>query len=199
MTSTRKITIFKEAARLFREKGYNGSSQRELADRAGLQGGSIYHHFSSKQDILYAIMEDTMRGLLHKVRRAVAEETSPLEKLKKAVRAHIEYHTEDRDETYVADAELRSLEEANYQQITRMRHDYEQIFRDIIDEGLQAGCMKVDDVLLATKALLQMCTGISYWYSPEGRKPIGEIADQYVELLLWGVCGKMAREAADGS
>lgn len=194
MTSTRKTIIFKEAARLFREKGYNGSSQRELAGRAGVQGGSIYHHFSAKQDILYAIMEYTMTNLLYKVRREVENGSSPLEKLKNAVRAHIEYHTVDRDETFVADAELRSLESGNFRKIAAMRHSYEQIFRDIIEEGMAAGCMQVDDASLATKAILQMCTGISYWYSPGGRKTIGDIADQYVELFLWGLCGKLGQK-----
>ncbi len=190
MSSTTKTVIFKEAARLFREKGYSGSSQRALAERVGLQGASIYHHFPSKQDILYAIMEYTMTSLLQKVRLELLDESPPLTKLGKAIRAHIAYHTVDRDETYVTDAELRSLEPANYKKIAAMRAAYEQIFMGIMSDGVQQGSMRVDDVALATKALLQMCTGISYWYSPGGRRPIGEIADQYVELFLWGICGK---------
>lgn len=190
MTSTTKTLIFKEAARIFREKGYSGSSQRQLAERVGLQGASIYHHFPSKQDILYAIMEYTMTSLLQKVRCELQDDSSPLTKLRKAIKAHIEYHTVDRDETYVADAEMRSLESANYKKIVAMRADYEKIFNDILSEGVQEGSMRMDDVPLATKALLQMCTGISYWYSPGGRRPIGEIAEQYVELFLWGICGK---------
>lgn len=194
MTSTTKTLIFKEAARLFREKGYSGSSQRQLADRVGVQGASIYHHFPSKQDILYAIMEHTMTSLLHKVRSELHDEISPAAKLRKAIKVHIEYHTVDRDETYVADAELRSLEPANYKKIVAMRTAYEQIFNDILSEGVQEGAMCIDDVSLATKALLQMCTGISYWYSPGGRRSIGAIADQYVELFLWGICGKLNKK-----
>jgi len=194
MTSTTKTLIFKEAARIFREKGYSGSSQRQLAERVGLQGASIYHHFPSKQDILYAIMEYTMTSLLHKVRCELADESSPLIKLRKAIKVHIEYHTVDRDETYVADAEMRSLEAANYKKIVAMRADYEKIFNDILSEGVQEGSMRVNDVSLATKALLQMCTGISYWYSPGGRRPISEIAEQYIELFLWGVCGKLDKK-----
>jgi hypothetical protein len=71
-----------------------------------------------------------------------------------------------------------------------MRATYEQIFTGILEDGLAEGSMQVGDVSLATKALLQMCTGISYWYSPTGRRPIGEIINQYVELFFWGVCGK---------
>ncbi len=194
MTSTTKTLIFKQAARLFREKGYNGSTQRQLADRVGLQGASIYHHFPSKQDILYAIMEYTMVSLLDKVRREIAESGSPQERLRRAIAAHILYHTLDRDETYVTDAELRSLETANYQKIAAMRLAYEQIFRGILQEGLDEGSMCLGDVSLATKALLQMCTGISYWYSPAGRQSIGEIVNEYIDLFLWGACGKLHKE-----
>ncbi|MBU1568295.1 MAG: TetR/AcrR family transcriptional regulator [Proteobacteria bacterium] len=194
MTTTTKALIFKEAARLFREKGYNGSTQRQLADRVGVQGASIYHHFPSKQGILYAIMEYTMTSLLQKVRCEMLDASSPEAKLRKAIKVHIEYHTVDRDETYVADAELRSLEAENFKKIVAMRVAYEQIFRDILSEGVQEGVMRIGDVSLATKALLQMCTGISYWFSPGGRRSIDEIADQYVELFLFGICGKLNNE-----
>lgn len=190
MTISTKTIIFREAARLFRERGYNGATQRQLADRVGVQGASIYHHFPSKQDILFAIMEDTMTGLLQEVRRGLEGETAPPARLRRAIRVHINYHRVNRDETYVADAELRSLDAANYKKIVTMRSAYERIFTDILKDGVAEGFMQVGDVSLATKALLQMCTGISYWYSPSGRRPIGEIIDQYVELFFWGVCGK---------
>ena len=190
MTISTKTIIFREAARLFREKGYNGATQRQLADRVGVQGASIYHHFPSKQDILFAIMEHTMTGLLQEVRHALESETASPARLRRAIRAHINYHTMHRDETYVADAELRSLDGANYEKIVAMRSAYEQIFTGILKDGLAEGSMQVGDVSLATKALLQMCTGISYWYSPAGKRPIGEIIDQYVELFFWGVCSK---------
>ncbi len=188
--SSRKTIIFKEAARLFREKGYHGSTLRELAKRAGVKGGSIYHHYSSKQEILYIIMDYTMTNLIHKVKQEIEGETSPLDKLRKAIKFHVEYHTVDRDETFVADAELRSLEDQNYKKIVKMRDEYEKIYRDILQEAINKGEIKVESFGLASKALLQMCTGISYWYKPNGKQTICEIADRYVDLFLWGVCGK---------
>jgi AcrR family transcriptional regulator len=191
MTATRKSIILKEAAHLFREKGYSGSTLRELAKRAGVQGGSIYHHFSSKQEILMVIMESTMTTLVEKVQHEIGFAKTPLEKLRKGIQFHIEYHTTDRDETYVADAELRSLEPANYKKIVVMRRKYEQIFRDILGEGIDQKCMEIENVSLAARALLQMCTGISYWYSPSGKDSIDTIVDSYVELFLYGLCGKV--------
>jgi AcrR family transcriptional regulator len=189
--SARKTIIFREAARMFREKGYHGTTLRELAKRAGVKGASIYHHFSSKQDILYMIMEYTMSNLIHKVQMAIEDKATPLEKLRTAIRFHIVYHTVDMDETYVADAELRSLEPDNLKKIVIMRTNYEKIFKSIMKEGIDAGTMEIDNVSHASKALLPMCTGVSYWYNPEGDQSISEIADSYVNLFCWGVSGKL--------
>ena len=186
--SSRKTIIFKEAARLFREKGYNGSTLRDLAKRAGVQGGSVYHHYASKQEILFMIMEYTLTMLILKVRQEIEGETKPLAKLRRAIQFHIEYHTVDTDETYVTDSELRSLDQSNYKKIVTLRNNYEMIFREIMEAGNAQGEMHIDDVKLASKALLQMCTGISYWYTPGGDKSIRDIADYYISLFFWGIC-----------
>ncbi len=188
---TRKEIILREAAHLFREKGYAGTTLRGLAKRAGVQGGSIYYHFSSKQEILMMIMVETMTSLIERVRLEIDVGETPLEKLRNAVKFHIEYHTNDRDETYVADAELRSLEPENHQKIVEMRRSYERIFRDILRAGIHQGCMEISNVPLAARALLQMCTGISYWYSSSGPDSIDTIVDSYVNLFLYGLCGKI--------
>ncbi|VFQ47212.1 TetR/AcrR family transcriptional regulator [Desulfoluna butyratoxydans] len=190
--STRKTIIFREAAHLFREKGYSGSTLRELAKRAGVKGGSIYHHFNSKQEILFMIMEYTMTNLITKVSSEIEGVESPLAKLRKAIRVHVEYHTVDSDETYVADAELRSLEVPNYKKIVKMRDRYERLYKDMLQEGIDKGELAMDNVTISSRALLQMCTGISYWYNPEGPLSIKEIADSYVDLFFHGVCGNVA-------
>ena len=186
---SRKDIIFKEAARLFREKGYSGSTLRGLAARSGVKGGSIYHHYSSKQEILYVIMEYTMTNLINSVQLAIKNEQDPLEKLRKAITFHIKYHTAAINETYVADAELRSLEADNYKKIVAMRNSYERIYRNILLEGKRSGKMRIEDIKIASRALLQMCTGISYWFDPEGEQSISEIAENYVKLFLWGASG----------
>ncbi|MCG8471345.1 MAG: TetR/AcrR family transcriptional regulator [Desulfobacterales bacterium] len=188
--STRKTIIFREAARLFRTKGYSGSTLRELAKRAGVKGGSIYHHFNSKQEILFMIMEYTMTNLITKVSQEIEDVESPLEKLRNAIRVHVEYHTVDADETYVADAELRSLEVTNYKKIVKMRDHYEKLYKEMLEEGIAKGEIRLENVTIASRALLQMCTGISYWYNPEGPLTIKELADSYVDLFFHGVCEK---------
>ena len=187
--SSRKDIILREAAKLFREKGYSGTTLRELARNSGVQGGSIYHHFSSKQEILCQIMECTMDNLITSVTDIINKEADPSEKLRKAVRFHIEFHTTDTNETFVTDSELRSLDTVNYEKIVGMRDRYEQVYIQIMKDGVSSGKMKIDDVKLTAMALLQMCTGVSYWFNPNGSLEITEIADKYIDLLLWGITG----------
>lgn len=185
--STRKTSILREAACLFREKGYNGSTLRQLATRVGIKGGSIYHHFASKQEILFMIMKYTMGNLIQRVRQEIENEQGVLDKLRSAMRCHIEYHTIDADETYVTDAELRSLSADNYKIIVGMRNNYEAVYRDILREGRATGVMEITNLSITSRALLQMCTGISLWYRPDGPLTINEIEDTYMDLFCRGV------------
>lgn len=187
---SRKELILQEAARLFHEKGYKGTTLRELAKFSGVKGGSIYHHFSSKQEILCHIMEKTMKTLIEGVREAISPETSPYEKLRKAIRFHIEFHTQAVSETYVTDSELHSLEPENYQKIVNLRDEYEKLYISIMQSGTEAGQLNIENVELATKGLMQMCTGVSYWYRPDGSLSTAEIADNYIDIFFWGVVGK---------
>jgi len=196
---SRKRIIFKEAARLFREKGYHSSTLRGLANRAGIKGGSIYHHYSSKQEILYLIMEYTMINLTDGVRLAIKNEPDPLQRLRRAISSHIEYHTTNMDETYVTDAELRSLDAANYKTIVEMRNSYEEIFRIILQEGNANGKMHISNIKTASRALLQMCTGISYWFNPDGKQSISRITENYIELFFWGICGQSKTQEDAGT
>lgn len=189
-TSPRKTLILQEAAHLFREKGYMASTLRELAKRSGVQGGSIYHHFSSKQEILYQIMDSTMTNLLFNLKEIVRDEKDPVEKLKKAIRFHIEYHVKNPDETYVTDSEIRSIKKGAYDRIVRKRRSYEKIFIQILEEGINRGGIIVNDVKLAAIAILQMCTGVSYWFKEDGLLSMEEIVDEYISFSCWGLIGK---------
>jgi len=189
-TSPRKALILQEAAHLFREKGYMASTLRELAKRSGVQGGSIYHHFSSKQEILYQIMDSTMTNLLFNIKEIIRDEKDPVEKLKKAIRFHIEYHVKNPDETYVTDSEIRSITKGAYDRIVRKRRNYEKIFIQIIEEGITSGGIIVNDVKLVAIAILQMCTGVSHWFKEDGLLSMEEIVDEYISFSCWGLIGK---------
>ena len=97
------------------------------------------------------------------------------------------------DETNVTDSEIRSLMKGKYDRIVRKRRNYEKIFRQILEEGIKSGVMVVNDIKLVTIAILQMCTGISYWFKENGYLTMEEIADEYISFSCWGVLGKISK------
>lgn len=190
--ASRKQIILKEAARLFREKGYIASNLRELAKRAGIQGGSIYHHFSSKQDILFQLMDNTMTDMVTSLSAVLAGTDDPEEKLRRLLRFHISYTICGPDETYITEDELRNLNADNYLQIIAKRDAYQKLFEEVFLAGYQQqGWMVVDPKLMA-RAAIQMGTGVASWYKPEGPMSIDQISTYYAELLCKGLLPRNA-------
>lgn len=190
---SRKDIILREAARLFYEKGFNATTLRELAKYSGIKGGTIYHHFDSKQEILYQIMATTFKTLISSVQKAIKSEKTAYERLRQAVKLHVEYYIKAASETYVSDAELEHLTPAQYEKIAILRERYEQLFVEIMNDGIAEGELRIKDVGLAAKALIQMCTGVSYWFKPDGPLSATEIAENYFYLFFWGGVGRQYR------
>jgi len=193
----RKKIILTEAARLFRDKSYEASTLRELAGRSGIKGGSVYYHFSSKQEILFSIMDFTMSELMFLVKDALKNERSVIAKLRKLIETHIVYHINNLDMTYVTDSEIRSLGEENRRCVIRKREKYEKLFSDVLDEGAGEGAFRIRDTKIAAFAILQMCTGVSYWYKIGGPLNVQDIVDIYFEFAYAGVLGLSEERGAD--
>ncbi|MBE0575586.1 MAG: TetR family transcriptional regulator [Desulfuromonadales bacterium] len=189
---SRKQIILKEAARLFREKGYIASNLRELAKRAGIQGGSLYHHFGSKQDILFQLMDNTMTDMVTSLSTLLAETTDPEEKLRRLLRFHISYTVCGPDETYITDDELRNLNADNYLQIIAKRDAYQKLFEEVFQDGCQQKGWMVVDYKLVARAAIQMGTGVASWYRPGGPMSIDQISEHYAELLCKGLLPRKA-------
>lgn len=185
--NSRKEIILQEAAHLFREKGYLASNLRELAKRSGIQGGSIYHHFASKQEILFQLMDHTMSDMINKLSAELASLDCPLAQLRKTIHFHIKYHITGPDQTYITDDELRNLETDNYLKVIAKRDRYQQLIEAVFLTGQREQNWQVADIKLYTRALIQMCAGVSTWFKFEGPLSIAEIADQYADLLCRGL------------
>lgn len=184
---SRREIILQEAAHLFREKGYLAANLRELARRAGIQGGSIYHHFTSKQEILFELMDHTMNDMIARLTRELADAASPLDQLRRTVHFHIEYFVTGPDQTYITDDELRNLEPQNYLKIIAKRDRYQHLVEEILAAGKREQGWRLDEPKLYTRALLKMCSGVATWFKPGGELSIAQIADSYADLLCHGL------------
>lgn len=186
---TRRQAIEDVASDLFRERGYAGTSIRDIARALSVQGASLYAHVTSKEDVLWAIVDraaDRFEAAAdHAEREADARRPGdPAEAIAALVRAHIEVLTADVDEAGVFVHEWRALGEERRATILGRRDAYEARFRRRIEEGIGVGAFAMTDPAVASTTLLTALNGVATWYDPDGRLPAGRIADHLVELAL---------------
>src|SRR5947208_10464941 len=179
--------IRKAGVRLIFEHGYAAMSLRQLAAEVGIQSGSLYNHISTKQQLLFDLVQDHINELLRQLDLALEDKERPEEKLRAFVAFHVTYHLTKKREVFIANSELRSLEPRNYEAIVARRGAYERRLADILAEGASEGVFEVVDVQVATFAILALLTGLCTWYRPGGRLTREAIVAAHAKLVLSSV------------
>ncbi len=186
---TRRQAIEDVASDLFRERGYAGTSIRDIARALSVQGASLYAHVTSKEDVLWAIVDRAATRFEGAADRAEREAEArrpgdPTEALAALVRAHVDVLTGDVDEAGVFVHEWRALGPERRAAILQRRDAYEARFRTRIADGISVGAFALTDPAIAASTLLSAINGVAGWYDPNGRLPADRIADHLVDLSL---------------
>ena len=185
--STRRNELTRQAARLFAEKGYHGTSIGEIADALGVQKGSLYAHIRSKQDLLYETMLEGARAF-HAGLDAIPDELPPTEKIRLALRSHLRVVADQLDVATVFVQEWRYLEGERRDEILAERRRYEERVRALFREGRDLGGLRTD-LDDATAALLALsAANWAYTWLKPGRDT-DELADRFYALLVDGIRG----------
>jgi AcrR family transcriptional regulator len=185
--SARRNELTRQAARLFAEKGYHGTSIGEIAEALGVQKGSLYAHIDSKQDLLYETMAAGARAF-HAGLDAISDELRPVEKIRLALRSHLRVVADQLDVATVFVQEWRYLDDERREEILAERRRYEERIRALFREGRELGELR-SDLDDATAALLALsAANWAYTWLQAGRDT-DELADRFFELLLNGIRG----------
>ncbi|MFC8532046.1 TetR/AcrR family transcriptional regulator [Nocardia sp. NPDC057227] len=177
--------ILDSAIRLFNERGYHGTSMRDIAAGAEITVASIYHHFRSKQEILQSIMVRALQAALALTRTAVLRSNgSPADQLRAVMRAWVVFHTTHRLDAVVAATELRSLEPPGRDLVIALRDEQEALFRDVVARGVEEGVFATDYPLDATRGIISMGQSICMWWRGDGPMTAGQLAARYETLAL---------------
>jgi AcrR family transcriptional regulator len=179
--------IRKAGLRLIFEHGYEAMSLRQLAAEVGIQAGSLYNHISTKQELLFDLIQDHINELLRQLDRALDGKQQPAEKLHAFVAFHVTYHMTRKREVFIANSELRSLDPKNYEAIVALRGAYERRLAEILEQGVEDGVFEVVDVQVATFAIIALLTGLCSWYRPGGRLTREAIVAAHEKLVHSGV------------
>jgi AcrR family transcriptional regulator len=185
--SARRNELTRQAARLFAEKGYHGTSIGEIADALGVQKGSLYAHIQSKQDLLYETMLEGARAF-HGGLDAIPEELPATDKIRLALRSHLRVVADQLDVATVFVQEWRYLEGGRREEILSERRRYEERIRALFREGRDLGVLRTDlDESTAALLALSAANWAYTWLQP-GRDT-DELADRFYALLLDGIRG----------
>lgn len=175
--------IIASALRQMGERGYHGTSTRDIAEGAHITVASIYHHFASKQAILQHITVSALEDSIAKTRGAVLRAGShPLDQLQAIVRVWTIFHATSRDQAIVTATELRSLDGEGRRVVITLRDQQEQIFRDVVQYGVDEGAFLTKLPTDATRWIINTGQQVSTWFRPDGPLTADALADRYAIL-----------------
>ncbi|GAA4830706.1 TetR/AcrR family transcriptional regulator [Saccharopolyspora rosea] len=173
------------AREMFAERGYHGTSIRDIAKRAGLSLSALYYWHSSKQELFAGLIEDSVNDYFRTCDAALRDcGDDPRERLAAIVRATVDYRVRRRVESTIAAREVRNLEPEHAQRLAELRDAAARLFQDTIDEGVARGVFRCEHPVEARRAIQAACNAISQWYDPEGDVAPADLADRYVTIAL---------------
>lgn len=185
-----KQVVLRAAIANFTERGYHGTSMRDIARDADVTVASIYHHYPSKQEILAEIMASTLSDVIALTRNALmAAGSAPTDQLDAVVRAWVDFHTTRQAEALIGASELRSLERAGRKLVVALRTEQEGLFRDIIERGVELGEFETPYPRESARAVIDMGRSVASWYRRGGFLTPEEMAARYAEFALATVRG----------
>ncbi|MCC6866421.1 MAG: TetR family transcriptional regulator [Ignavibacteria bacterium] len=185
--SSRKEQIFKAAAKLFRKKGYEASTMRELAKMLGIEAASLYSHIKSKDELLETICFRMADELLRAIDEVNDLYFNAEEKLATAIKNHIKIITGDMDSSTVFLRDWRRLQEPRKSDFIKLRNKYEFGFTQILINGENENVFKAHDKKFAVLTILSAVNWVTEWYNPNGSMTPDEISEHLYKFITSGL------------
>jgi AcrR family transcriptional regulator len=188
LRSLQKIKeIHRVIARLFAYRGYHSTSMREIARELGMNQSSLYHYFSSKEDILFKLMNDAIDDVLVTLEDIDAADLLPEDKLKRVLDSYIRSYAGDQERLILLVNEMNSLNEKYRHILVEKQRRYVQLIKSILSELVGESKMKMIDPTVATFAFFGMVHYTIKWYHKDGPITLDELAELFVEIFTKGI------------
>jgi TetR/AcrR family transcriptional regulator, cholesterol catabolism regulator len=180
--------IVSAAAKVFRTKGYHAATVRDIAEEVGILKGSLYHHFESKEELLYLVVKEPIAQMFRTMGEIAAADLGAAEKLRRAIAAHLEAFDRHYPHLFVYLRERESVKRRFREMIGFSPKEYERYWQQILREGVENGEFRADlDIQVASYGLLGMLNWLYKWYDPHGRLSVREVAAEFTALAVSGI------------
>ncbi|MFZ8812462.1 MAG: TetR/AcrR family transcriptional regulator [Thermus aquaticus] len=178
----RRSQILQMAGHLFSQRGYHATSIRDLAKALNLQGGSLYAHIASKEELLLEVVRQAA-ARFQEVLKSLPQ-AGPKEKMVALVKGHLRVIAEELPRATVFFHEWKHLSPPLLEEAKALRDRYEEGVQRVIAEGVEKGVFRVANLRLATLFVLSALNWTYQWYRPEGPMSLEELAEAYAQMVL---------------
>ncbi|AXE31551.1 TetR family transcriptional regulator [Chromobacterium phragmitis] len=183
--NSRRMELIRAAASLFRDQGYERTTVRDLGNAVGMQSGSLFYHFRTKEEILVAVMALGIASTTEQLAAALAQAAAPRDKLAALFRVHLNSLLGDNQAALeVMLYEWRSVSAAAKPALVVLRDRYEALWQQVLDDAAAAGMIKQDTRLLR-RTLLGSLHWTVQWYRRDGELGVDEMAERMLQLVLF--------------
>ncbi|MCW2769360.1 MAG: TetR family transcriptional regulator [Aeromicrobium sp.] len=183
-TITARERLINAAVEAFAERGFNGTTTRDIAARAGMSPAAVYVHHDSKESLLFTVSLEGHRSALDVIQRAAASETDPVERLRTMIYQFSLWHADHSRVGRIVQYEYHALTPEHRAEVATLRRSIERTMQDALADGVDKGVLDVDDVPGTAFSLLSLGVDLVRWFEPGGSRSGHELATLHAELAI---------------
>ena len=184
-----RARLIEVAKRLYQEHGSEHVTVRRIAAAAKIEAGSIYSHFSSRDEIMRAVLESGVGDARGEVMQAIAEagpQSSPLDRLRAALGAHLKYPLREHFSSRLKS--IRRLPKRLRDRHMQQEREYAAIFAGLLEEAHKKGLLQPGfDLSVVRMLVLGALTWVAEWYDPDGAMTPDDVADELMRVVTGGI------------
>lgn len=186
---TRRNELLALAATMFAQRGLRATTVCDIADSAGILSGSLYHHFSSKEEMVDEVLRGFLDWLFARYEQIVATEPNPLERLKGLFMASFEAIENRHAEVVIyQDEAMRLAEQERFAYVDERNREQRKMWVDVLNQGISQGYFSPDVDVDLVYRFIRDTTWVSVrWYQPGGPLTAEQVGQQYLAIVLGGI------------
>jgi AcrR family transcriptional regulator len=186
---TRRDELLELAATMFAERGLRATTVRDIADSAGILSGSLYHHFSSKEEMIDELLRGFLDWLFERYHQIVETEPNPLERLKGLFMASFEAIATRHAQVVIYQDEAKRLSsQPRFAYVEERNREQRKMWVEVLNQGIAEGYFRPDIDVDLIYRFIRDTTWVSVrWYQPGGPLTAEEVGRQYLSIVLGGI------------
>jgi AcrR family transcriptional regulator len=173
--------IYEQAARLFAERGYAGTTPQDIADAAGVSRQGLYYYVRSKEEILQRLVSEMAVEAATRMQAVVAEDIDSREKLRRMAYLLVIDRAANRTRFRMLDRSESVLPPDLAEDYLNGRRSLLKLVTDLIDAGIAEGFFRQGDSRVAALSVLGMCNWVAWWFEPSSEHPVEPVARQIAD------------------